>query len=130
MFLFGWDFCPLSAIGWRAIIESLPKEVTKKDLQSALNKLVRDHQATLKEVKGLKIALGKLKEDNRDNVQKMGLVRFNPFSETGGDQSFCLAILDDRDSGLVISSLHSRDTTRIYAKPINEGKSDWLPAIR
>lgn len=65
--------------------------------------------------------LGELKKPGQ---LKIGLVRFNPFSETGGNQSFCLALLDGEDSGLVISSLHTRQTTRIYAKPVKKGKGD------
>ena len=53
----------------------------------------------------------------------MGLVRYNPFAETGGDQSFCLSLLDGNNNGLVISSLHSRENTRIYAKPVKKGKA-------
>jgi hypothetical protein len=56
-------------------------------------------------------------------MRRRGLVRFNPFAGTGGNQSFCLALLDGEDNGLVISSLHSREVTRIYAKPIKKGKS-------
>ena len=57
------------------------------------------------------------------SVQHVGLVRFNPFQETGGDQSFALALLDGRGDGIVISSLHSRAVTRFYAKPIKGGTS-------
>jgi len=49
-------------------------------------------------------------------------VRFNPFSQTGGNQSFSLALLDGNNNGLVISSLHSREGTRIYAKMVKEGE--------
>jgi Protein of unknown function (DUF4446) len=52
------------------------------------------------------------------SVQHVGLVRFNPFQDTGGDQSFALALLDKKGDGVVISSLHSRTNTRFYAKPI------------
>ena len=52
------------------------------------------------------------------------MVRFNPFEDTGGQQSFALAMLDARGSGVVISSLHSRQATRVYLKQITEGKSD------
>jgi hypothetical protein len=55
-------------------------------------------------------------------LQKVGFVRFNPFSDTGGDQSFCLSVLDDEDSGIVLSSLHSRGQTRVYAKAVKKGK--------
>ena len=60
----------------------------------------------------------------RKAVQRVGLVRFNPFEDTGSNQSFALALLDGEEDGVVISSLHSRVSTRIYAKPINQGRSD------
>ena len=55
---------------------------------------------------------------------RIGLVRFNPFEDTGGNQSFALALLDGRDDGVVISSLHTRSATRIYAKAVSRGRSD------
>jgi hypothetical protein len=57
------------------------------------------------------------------SVQHVGLVRYNPFQETGGDQSFALALLDKRGDGVVVSSLHSRSVTRFYAKPVKSGTS-------
>lgn len=58
-------------------------------------------------------------------VQSAGLVRFNPFREdTGGNLSFALALLDADDNGIVLSSLHSRQTTRVYLKAITAGQSD------
>lgn len=58
-------------------------------------------------------------------IQRVGLVRFNPFEETGGDQSFAIALLDQHDNGVVISSLHNRAETRVYAKPIEGGRSQY-----
>ena len=55
-------------------------------------------------------------------IQHVGLVRFNPFEDTGSDQSFALALLDARHSGLVLSSLHGRASTRIFAKSIEGGR--------
>jgi hypothetical protein len=51
------------------------------------------------------------------------MVRYNPFNDTGGDQSFSLALLDLRDNGFVITSIHGREVDRIYAKQIDNGKS-------
>ena len=53
---------------------------------------------------------------------KIKLTRFNPFSDVGGDQSFILVILDNTNSGVIITSLHNRDNTRIYAKQIKNGQ--------
>jgi hypothetical protein len=57
-------------------------------------------------------------------VQQVGLVRFNPFEDTGSNQSFALALLDGGGDGVVISSLHSRQATRMYVKPVVGGAAD------
>src|SRR5690606_20461367 len=58
-------------------------------------------------------------------IKKVVLMRFNPFNDTGGDQSFAVALLDSFDNGVVISSLHSREGTRVYAKPIEKGQTKY-----
>jgi hypothetical protein len=60
----------------------------------------------------------------RRAFSRVGLVRFNPFEDTGGNQSFALALLDAEGDGWVLSSLHARGGTRVYAKAIVRGRSD------
>lgn len=60
---------------------------------------------------------------SRGSIQHVGLVRFNPFEDTGSDQSFAIALLDDRRDGIVLSSLHGRGQTRVFAKPVEGGES-------
>jgi len=55
-------------------------------------------------------------------VQGVGLVRFRAFQDTGGDQSFALALADGEGNGVVISTLYGRGQTRVYAKPVQ----GWL----
>jgi hypothetical protein len=55
----------------------------------------------------------------------VGLVRFNPFGEVGGDQSFSIALLDSDHNGFVITSHYAREASRIYAKPVKNGKSTY-----
>lgn len=74
----------------------------------ALNKLHRD-----------------LEELTHRTIQKVGVVRYNPFADTGGDQSFAIALLDSLGNGVVISSLHSRTDTRVFAKPVQTGRSRY-----
>ena len=50
-------------------------------------------------------------------------MRYNPFDDTGSDQSFAIALLDDERDGVVLSSLHGRANTRIFAKPVTDGAS-------
>ena len=56
------------------------------------------------------------------SVQKIGFKRYNPFSETGGDQSFTLCLLDRKNNGVIISSLYLREGVRVYGKRIEQGK--------
>ncbi len=58
-------------------------------------------------------------------LQKIHTVRFNPFRDQGGNQSFATCFMDEKGDGVVISSLYSRDKVSVYAKPIIEGKSDY-----
>ena len=60
----------------------------------------------------------------RRAFQRVGLVRYNPFEETGGNQSFALALLDADGDGWVLSSLHARSGTRVYAKAIKAGRAE------
>jgi len=64
-----------------------------------------------------------LEARSRGSLQHIGLVRFNPFEDTGSDQSFAIAMLDDRLDGIVLSSLHGRGQTRVFAKPVEGGAS-------
>ena len=55
------------------------------------------------------------------SIQKVGFVRFNPFQDTGGDNSFSVALLDQKNNGIVLSSLYKRERTNIYAKEVKAG---------
>jgi hypothetical protein len=58
---------------------------------------------------------------------KIGMIRFNPFKDVGGDQSFSIAILNGKNNGITISSLYGRDGARFYAKSILAGQSEKHP---
>lgn len=64
-----------------------------------------------------------LEASSRLALQKVGVIRFNPFQDSGGDQSFAIALLDQGGTGLVVSSLHGRAETRIFAKQVTNGHS-------
>ena len=55
------------------------------------------------------------------SIQKVGFVRFNPFQDTGGDNSFSVVLLDQKNNGVLFSSLYMRDGTRLYAKEVKNG---------
>lgn len=91
----------------------------------------------LKEVlsilENLELKIGKISEElenlekeTKFSIQKVGIVRFNPFSEIGGNQSFSIVLLDGNNNGFVITGLYTREGNRVYAKPIKDGRSEYL----
>lgn len=57
-------------------------------------------------------------------LNRWSLVRFNPFSDTGGSHSFVICLLDTLKNGILLTSLHSRGITRFYAKKVAGGKAE------
>lgn len=101
-----------------------------KNIQS-LESVIIDHAQSIKEmdreIQDLFDISNKLHDLANQGLAKVGIIRFNPFKDIGGNQSFSIALLDSHDSGLVITSLHTRETGRVYAKPIFKGASDNHP---
>jgi hypothetical protein len=83
---------------------------------------VRETEARVNEVDRL---ARRLEKAAYFSLQHMGMVRFNPFHDTGGDQSFAVALVDGHGNGMVLSSLHGRDATRVYAKPLQKWESTY-----
>ena len=106
-------------------IYSVIKMLKTSDDQRSINSVLTDLNNHLKESKTTLTDLKKIVESHQrsslKHLQKSGFVRFNPFTDSGGDQSFALAILNGHNDGFVISSLHSRDQTRTFAKPVKAG---------
>lgn len=69
--------------------------------------------------------LTKAEEKLRQSVDRAELIRFNAFENMGSDLSFALALLNQEGNGVVISSINSREESRVYAKPINKGQSSY-----
>lgn len=95
---------------------------THINLEQVLNRLLDSQNEHSKTLENIARQLSIHYEDNKLHIQHIGFVRFNPFEETGGDQSFVAAFLNDYKDGLVISSLHTRSGTRLYAKAVKAGK--------
>lgn len=66
-----------------------------------------------------------LENDLTKCIQKVGMVRYNAFQDTGSDLSFTLALLDENNDGVVLNGIYSREMSNIYAKPVEKGKSNY-----
>jgi len=119
---------------WLAVLQR-----SESRLRSRLRRILSDNgsagldevlaaQATRIEQLGVRVdALNALERELESSttraLQKVGVIRFNPFQDSGGDQSFAIALLDQGGSGVVVSSLHGRAETRIFAKQVVNGRS-------
>jgi hypothetical protein len=68
--------------------------------------------------------ISNLKKEMLNHTQNIAVSKYNPYGDTGGDQSFTVVMLDGRWNGFMFTSLHSRAGTRVYLKNIKSGKSD------
>ena len=94
------------------------------DLRAIFDKIIAQGDANREGLEVLTREIKRLDEEGALHVQKVGLIRFNPFKEIGGDHSFSLALLDGKDTGVVITGLHTRERTRVYMKAIKAGKGE------
>ena len=106
-----------------ALFNKLSRGVEVVDLKKTLEKILSEEAKNESDIRLLEKRAQSIETDGLSHVQKVGLIRFNPFKELGGDHSFSLAILNGQDSGVVITGLHTRERTRVYMKDIKNGKS-------
>lgn len=95
------------------------------DINEMLQKYVKDVEEIKKENNEIEQYCRKLDEDSKQNLKKIGMVRYNAYKDTGSDLSFALAILNDNNTGIVLNGIYGRDTSNIYAKTITEGTSKY-----
>jgi hypothetical protein len=117
VFLVGW-------LGRRRRSRGAAGADPRADLAPAVEKALSRLDELTKRTDAIDTRLGVAEDQGRRAVQYVGVVRFNPFEDTGGNQSFALAMLDSKRDGIVVSSLHSRQQTRLYLKSIVGGKSE------
>ncbi len=59
------------------------------------------------------------------SIRNIQTIRFNPFVDAGGNQSFAISLVNDKGDGVILSSLYARDRMSIFAKPVTGGKSEF-----
>ncbi len=105
-------------------LASLTRGSDERSLEAILEAhLTRVHDV-VRDLGAVEARTAVLERDLKLSFARVGLVRFNPFEDTGGNQSFALVLLDAHGDGFVVSSLHARNMTRIYAKAIAAGRAE------
>ena len=118
----------LSALLIRMIshYNSITRGVSGSGLEDILNSLVKNVNRLRVKTDELEQVTSLLTRDGKEHYQRIGIVRFNPFADTGGAQSFSIAVLDNNDSGIVMTSLYARAGNRWYVKEVQRGKGKEL----
>lgn len=88
-----------------------------EDLDNYMYRVERVEKQNAEVITGLKI----LQQDLSKCIQKVGIVRYSAFKDTGSDLSFALALLDEDNNGVVLNGIYSREMSNIYAKPVEKG---------
>lgn len=115
----------VSFLIWRQsnFLKTLFPKSGERDIRKKFKEIVRQVEEFDSNLDNLKSKLSEVENIGLKHIQRVSLLRYNPYDDTGGDQSFSLALLDERGNGLVVTSLHARSGTRVFAKPVLEGKS-------
>ncbi|MCI9063190.1 MAG: DUF4446 family protein [Clostridia bacterium] len=93
-----------------------------EDLNNYMNKVINLE----KELGDTNVFCKHLDKKINNCIQKVGVVRYNAYKDTTGDLSFAIALLNDDNDGIVLNGIYSREMSNIYAKPIQNGKSDYI----
>lgn len=116
----------ISTVKYRKInkgYKDLMRGMNDKNLEEILFHYLTKVEAALEKVGDLEVQYKKLDKISHNSIQKVGIIRFNAFEDTGSDLSFAIALLDAYKNGVIISSIFSRSESRIYAKPVKDGIS-------
>lgn len=114
----------LSFFVWRQrnFLQSLFPKSGERDIRKKFEELLEEIGNFRKDLGVIEQKLLRFEDEGLTHIQRVKLLRFNPYQETGGDQSFSIALLDEAGNGFVLTSLHARSGTRVFAKPVQGGK--------
>lgn len=107
----------------RSFLHRLFPKSGERDIRKKFTELIKQVDGFDGDLKEIRNRINDLERGGLTHIQKVGLLRYNPFDDTGGDISFSLSLLDDKGDGLVVTSLHGRAGTRVFAKGIKGGKA-------
>lgn len=115
----------LTYLLWREkkFLDSLFPKSGQRDIRRKFEEVIEQTVNLKQDISKLTNKVLEVEGFGLKHVQRVQLSRYNPYDETGGDQSFSLALLDSKGNGIVVTSLHARSGTRVFAKPVILGKS-------
>lgn len=120
---------------WLLLLQARVGRITKQfrrllpsgrgNLEEVLERQLAELSQNNLRLEQMREAVERVESTYQHALQRVGIVRFNPFDDSGGDQSFCVAFLDGDENGLVLTSIFTRTQCRVYVKPIEKGHSRY-----
>lgn len=104
-------------------LKSLFPKSGERDIRKKFREVLNEVSDINSNLGLVKDKLSQIERLDMDHIQKVEFLRYNPYDDTGGDQSFTICLLDGKKTGVIITSLHARSGTRVFAKPVYEGKA-------
>jgi hypothetical protein len=95
------------------------------DLEEVFITLAKDLDNLQKSKKKIETDINQIDNRLRKSIRGLSTVRFNPFKDSGGNQSFAIAMLNDDGDGVILSSLYSRERMSVFAKPVKNHISEY-----
>ena len=131
-FIFMITFCIITFIVGKAYkqlnnryTEFMSKLGEGDKVEKILSEYLKIVDENAKKIKCQEEALNRLEANLKKCVQKVGLIRYNAYGDTGSDLSFTMALMDSEDNGIVVNGLYSRESSSIFAKPLVKGETKY-----
>jgi hypothetical protein len=96
-----------------------------QDLEGVYSALAKDLADLQKSKNKIESNISQIESRLKRSVQGLSTVRFNPFKDSGGNQSFAIALLNEEGDGVIVSSLYSRERMSVFAKPVKNNASEY-----
>ncbi|QGG47004.1 DUF4446 family protein [Heliorestis convoluta] len=101
------------------------QEGNSKNLEELLFQNLENNENIIQKLKEQEVEINQLKNISLETIRHIGIVRYNAFDNVGSNQSFSVALLDHKGSGVILSSLYGREVSQVYAKPVKESRSSY-----
>lgn len=125
IFFFVW----LVVLSWivfkvRKHYYNLITRTKKAHIDTILDELLQTDKNIMTDLEDVKKQVREEMKMSQLHLQKVGLVRFNPFERVGGEQSFVVALLDKENNGIIVNFIYTREGLRVYTKRVKKGKGE------
>lgn len=126
LFFIVWNIIlSVQLTGLKGKYKRLMRGSTNVSIEQLIKEYMDSIDNTVNKVDVLSGELMHLKDQADRCIQKCNIIRYNAFSDTGSDLSYSIALLDNYNSGVIITSIYGRNESVTYAKPVDNGQCKY-----